>query len=89
MARSRRTLIGLGVLALLAVLVAVLRVLVYRDQGAVWFEWPGPRYAGLRLKALAVGATAGVSLATSGVLLQALLRNPLASPFILGISAGA
>jgi iron complex transport system permease protein len=31
----------------------------------------------------------GAGLATSGVLLQALLRNPLASPFILGISAGA
>ena len=89
MTRSRRTLIGLGVLALLAVFVAVLRILVYRDQGEVWFAWPGSRYAGLRLTALAVGVTAGVSLATSGVLLQALLRNPLASPFILGISAGA
>jgi iron complex transport system permease protein len=36
-----------------------------------------------------VGASVGAGLATSGVLLQALLRNPLASPFILGISAGA
>ncbi|MEE9211684.1 MAG: iron ABC transporter permease, partial [Phycisphaeraceae bacterium] len=31
----------------------------------------------------------GVALATSGVALQVLLRNPLAEPFILGLSTGA
>jgi iron complex transport system permease protein len=31
----------------------------------------------------------GASLATSGVIFQALLRNPLADPFILGVSGGA
>ena len=36
-----------------------------------------------------MGVTAGSALATSGVLLQALLRNPLASPAILGITTGA
>ncbi len=34
---------------------------------------------------LAVGATLGIS----GLLLQAMLRNPLADPFILGISSGS
>lgn len=41
---------------------------------------------GLRL---AVGAVVGGSLAAAGVALQALLRNPLAEPFILGLSTGA
>jgi iron complex transport system permease protein len=38
---------------------------------------------------MVVGVVVGASLSTAGVLLQALLRNPLASPFILGISSGA
>ena len=35
------------------------------------------------------GALVGGSLAAAGVVLQALLRNPLATPFTLGVSAGA
>jgi iron complex transport system permease protein len=35
------------------------------------------------------GVLVGSSLAASGVVLQALLRNPLATPFTLGVSAGA
>jgi iron complex transport system permease protein len=31
----------------------------------------------------------GIMLATSGVILQGVLRNPLADPYILGVSAGA
>ena len=42
-----------------------------------------------RMTAVMVGATVGAALGISGVLLQALLRNPLAEPFILGISSGA
>ncbi len=81
---------GLGILAALAATAAVLRILIDRDTaGAIALAWPEPEYAWLRWTALAVGATVGASLATSGVLLQALLRNPLASPFILGITAGA
>lgn len=38
---------------------------------------------------LAVGAIAGAGLAVSGVALQAVLRNPLAEPFVLGLSSGA
>ena len=39
-------------------------------------------------RALAAFAT-GAALALAGVMMQALLRNPLADPFVLGISAGA
>jgi iron complex transport system permease protein len=36
-----------------------------------------------------LGALVGAALACSGVLFQALLRNPLADPFVLGVSGGA
>jgi iron complex transport system permease protein len=37
-----------------------------------------------------LGATiVGISLAVSGVVLQGLLRNPMADPYVIGISAGA
>jgi iron complex transport system permease protein len=42
-----------------------------------------------RLPRTLAGALVGSALATSGVVLQALLRNPLATPFTLGVSAGA
>lgn len=43
----------------------------------------------LRLLRLVLAVLVGVALATSGVALQVLLRNPLAEPFILGLSSGA
>jgi iron complex transport system permease protein len=36
-----------------------------------------------------MGITAGMGLATCGVVFQAILRNPMAEPYILGISSGA
>ncbi len=42
-----------------------------------------------RLSRAAVAICAGASLAICGAVLQALLRNPLAEPYLLGISAGA
>ena len=42
-----------------------------------------------RLPRVARGALVGAALAMAGVVLQALLRNPLATPFTLGVSAGA
>jgi iron complex transport system permease protein len=42
-----------------------------------------------RLPRVLAGATVGATLATAGVVLQALLRNPLATPFTLGVSSGA
>jgi iron complex transport system permease protein len=42
-----------------------------------------------RLPRVLAGALVGSTLAAAGVILQALLRNPLATPFTLGVSAGA
>jgi iron complex transport system permease protein len=43
----------------------------------------------VRLPRVLLAALVGASLAVSGVLFQALLRNPLADPFVLGVSGGA
>jgi iron complex transport system permease protein len=42
-----------------------------------------------RMPRVVAGAVVGAALASAGVVLQALLRNPLATPFTLGVSAGA
>lgn len=52
----------------------------YIDEGIIW---------NYRLNRAIVGACCGASLAMYGVILQSLLRNALADPYILGISAGA
>jgi iron complex transport system permease protein len=43
----------------------------------------------LRMPRVFLGFMVGCSLASVGVILQALLRNPLADPYILGVSSGA
>lgn len=50
------------------------------DEGIIW---------NYRLARTFVAASCGAGLAVSGVVLQSLLRNALADPYILGISAGA
>lgn len=50
------------------------------DEGIIW---------SYRLSRAVVAASCGAALALSGAVLQSLLRNPLADPYILGISAGA
>ncbi|WP_245413806.1 FecCD family ABC transporter permease [Fulvimarina endophytica] len=50
------------------------------DAGIVW---------NYRLSRAVVAASCGAALAVSGVVLQSLLRNALADPYLLGISAGA
>ena len=42
-----------------------------------------------RLPRVAAAALVGAALASAGVVFQALLRNPLAEPFTIGVSAGA
>ena len=42
-----------------------------------------------RMPRVLAGAITGATLAAAGVVMQALLRNPLATPFTLGVSAGA
>ncbi len=44
---------------------------------------------GLRLPRIALAIGVGAALATAGSAFQALLRNPLADPYVLGVSGGA
>lgn len=58
--------------------------------GGVSFGLAGdPLIAELRWLRVVCGLGVGGSLAVAGVMLQSLLRNPLASPDLLGLSAGA
>jgi len=43
----------------------------------------------IRLPRILLGGLVGLALASAGAAFQALLRNPLADPFILGVSGGA
>jgi iron complex transport system permease protein len=82
--------LALPLLAAALTLTCVLRLMVDRSpDGTIGLAWPEASYAGFRWTAMIGAMIVGVSLATSGVLLQALLRNPLAEPFILGLSSGA
>lgn len=51
--------------------------------------WPDELIWSLRWPRMLTAASAGAGLAIAGMVLQRLLRNPLASPDILGLSAGA
>jgi iron complex transport system permease protein len=51
------------------------------DQGAILFD--------IRLPRILLGVAVGGSLAVAGAGYQSLLRNPLAEPYLLGISNGA
>lgn len=62
------------------------------------FEGPGDMpgqnldydiFVRVRVPRIILAAIVGAALAASGVALQAILRNPLAEPYILGISSGA
>ena len=45
--------------------------------------------AAMRIARVATAFAVGAALASSGVVFQAVLRNPLADPFVLGVSGGA
>ncbi|HET6248913.1 MAG TPA: iron ABC transporter permease [Tepidisphaeraceae bacterium] len=54
------------------------------------FGWPQAGYArSFRLESVLVASLVGASLAAAGVVYQAILRNPLADPYLLGVSGGA
>lgn len=75
---------GLG----LAVLIAMANLLVQDIDGwGLSTEWA--LTAQYRLPRSLSAAATGVMLATAGVLLQTLTRNPMASPEVLGVSSGA
>ncbi|MDL5200714.1 iron chelate uptake ABC transporter family permease subunit [Streptomyces sp. ALI-76-A] len=90
--------VGLLVSVVLLVLLTVVSIAVGAKaltMGEVWhglFEDSGT-YAdavvGDRLARTALGVLAGAALGLAGAVLQALTRNPLADPGLLGINAGA
>ncbi|MYR18156.1 iron chelate uptake ABC transporter family permease subunit, partial [Streptomyces sp. SID6137] len=54
-----------------------------RDEAAYTIVWE------IRLPRVLLGAVVGAGLAAVGVAVQAMVRNALADPFVLGISSGA
>ncbi|MEQ5835171.1 Fe(3+)-hydroxamate ABC transporter permease FhuB [Marinobacter sp. NFXS9] len=82
-------------LAPLAVVVLVVLGLCFVPDAFRWrqpwaaFQWPSDLVMSLRWPRLVTAACAGVGMALAGLILQRLIRNPLASPDILGMSAGA
>jgi len=79
-----------GLLALLLVSLAL--GLMFGSETLSFFDLDGAHSAILyeiRLPRVLLGATVGACLAISGAALQSLLRNPLAEPYLLGVSNGA
>jgi iron complex transport system permease protein len=51
--------------------------------------WPSADTRSFRIETVLVSSLVGASLAAAGVVYQAILRNPLADPYLLGVSGGA
>jgi iron complex transport system permease protein len=98
-AASRHGAVGIFALAALFVIAAVASICVGSvslSPGAVWDALLGRGdpatvtiVRDLRMPRTAGAMLVGAALATSGAAFQALLRNPLAEPYVLGISGGA
>ena len=94
--RALLILVALSGLALLSIALALMVGSIRVSPGEVWTSLvnAGGGIAGdvvrsLRLPRALAGFACGGLLALAGALLQVLLRNPLADPYILGISGGA
>ncbi len=79
--RPARVLLLLGGLLLLVTALSLALGSAERPTAEIVLE--------IRLPRILLAALVGAGLATAGALLQALLQNPLADPYILGISGGA
>jgi iron complex transport system permease protein len=80
----RRTALGL-----LAACLASIALGLAVGRGQLGDAALGSTFLAMRAQRVAVAFLAGGALALAGAVVQALFRNPLASPFILGTSAGA
>ena len=99
MSLRRRLLLALAVLGMAALAVAAVALFlgssglsvasVIRALGGRGTEMETVVVLGLRLPRIAAALLAGAALAVAGVGFQALTRNPLADPSLLGISSGA
>ncbi len=69
---------------------ALLAIGVRFVSGSDGIDFHGAReFLEIRATGAIAAAAIGAALAVAGVLLQAILRNPLASPYILGLTSGA
>jgi iron complex transport system permease protein len=94
--RLLKTLVGFGVLLVVTCLVAPLvgsssiNIARVFDRSIPFSENVDAQIFFIaRMPRVVAGVIAGAALATAGVVFQALLRNALATPFTLGVSAGA
>ncbi len=86
-ARCNQRLLTYGALLALSMIIVAASLFtgkVEATDAALWAH-----FLDLRAARTAVGFLVGAALAVSGVLVQGLFRNPLASPSVLGTSAGA
>ncbi|WP_374424439.1 FecCD family ABC transporter permease [Chromobacterium sp.] len=83
--RARWLLLGLIAASLLLPLLA----LSSGGNGLAWPDFSDPLLTQLRLPRIAAALGVGAALAASGAALQALFRNPLADPGLIGTSSGA
>lgn len=86
-ARPERVIAGLGVAVALMLVVALLV-----GQGAGGWQWPFERpwsqTGAWRLPRVLAAGAAGAMLALAGTIIQRVSGNPMASPEVLGVSAG-
>ncbi|MEO8036160.1 MAG: iron ABC transporter permease [Acidobacteriota bacterium] len=89
---------GLATAILLLAMLLLLTMIVALSLGATPLSWRAIAggdetaraiFLNIRLPRVLLAALVGATLAVSGVTFQTLLRNPLADPFILGVSGGA
>ncbi len=85
--------LGLGIISLIALAVGPSSIGVAEVIDLILGRAGGEASADIvlrvRLPRLVLGLLVGAALATAGVIFQALLRNPLADPYVLGVSGGA
>ena len=85
-----------AVLACLGMVVSIMKGSVEVPPGEIWQSMTGSLTGmheqilqNIRLPRTIVAALVGMNLALSGAILQAVMKNPLADPHIIGISSGA
>lgn len=81
---------GVGLLIILAI--ALVLAILFGSEKLSFFDLDEAQQTilfDIRLPRIFLGATVGASLAVAGAGLQAILRNPLAEPYLLGVSNGA
>ena len=70
----------------------IIRIILHNTLGITFGEWKAVEEQivwQFRLPRVLLAAIVGAALSVAGTVLQAMVRNPLADPYILGISGGA